>query len=95
MDSPGRSGTRQDCREDAGMRRVQVLGAGCPRCRELAENAEAAVQELGSGYVLEKVTRIDEIMKFGVTMVPALAVDGHVRIVGRVPDVAEIKRLLA
>ena len=77
------------------MTKVQVLGLSCPRCREMAANAEAAVRELGSGYVLERVTGIKEIMAFDVAMVPALAVDGEVKVVGRVPDVEEIKRLLA
>jgi small redox-active disulfide protein 2 len=77
------------------MTKIQVLGLGCPRCKEMAANAEAAVRELGSGYVLERVSRIEDIMKFDVAMVPALAVDGQVKVVGRVPDVEEIKRLLA
>ena len=77
------------------MTKVQVLGLGCPRCKEMAANAEAAVRELGSDYVFERVTRIADIIKFDVAMVPALAVDGQVKIVGRVPDVEEIKRLLA
>jgi small redox-active disulfide protein 2 len=77
------------------MKTVQVLGAGCPRCRKLAENAEAAVAALGAKYRVEKVTSIAEILKFGVMMTPALAVDGEVKVVGRVPDIAEIRRLLA
>ena len=77
------------------MKKVQVLGAGCPRCRKLAENAEAAAAALGPDYHVEKVTNIAEILKFGVLMTPALAVDGRVKVVGRVPDVAEIRRLLA
>ncbi|MGO8702870.1 MAG: thioredoxin family protein [Candidatus Brocadiia bacterium] len=77
------------------MKRVQVLGAGCPRCRKLAENAQAAVAALGAEYRVEKVTDIAEILKFGVMMTPALAVDGEVKVVGRVPDVEEIRKLLA
>jgi small redox-active disulfide protein 2 len=77
------------------MKRVQVLGAGCPRCRKMAENAQAAVAALGAEYRVEKVTSISEILKFGVLIVPALAVDGVVKVVGRVPDVEEIRKLLA
>jgi small redox-active disulfide protein 2 len=77
------------------MKKIQVLGAGCPRCRKLAENAEAAAAALGAEYRLEKVTDIAEIMKFGVLMTPALAVDGVVKVVGRVPGVEEIRKLLA
>ena len=74
--------------------KVQILGTGCPKCRTLAENAEAAAKALGLDYELEKVTDINEIMGFGVMMTPALAVDGQVRVSGKVPGVEEIKGML-
>ncbi|NLW49646.1 MAG: thioredoxin family protein [Candidatus Brocadiaceae bacterium] len=77
------------------MRTLQILGTGCPKCRKLAENAEAAVRELGLDCRIEKVTAISEIMKLGVMMTPALAVDGEVKVVGKVPSVDEIRKLLA
>lgn len=77
------------------MKRVQILGTGCPKCKKLAENAEAAAKELGVEYQLEKVTDIKEIMEFGVMMTPALVVDGEVKAVGKVPAVGEIKGMLA
>ena len=77
------------------MRKLQILGTGCPKCKKLTENAEAAAKALGIEYTIEKVTDINEIMKFGVMMTPALAVDGEVNVVGRVPGVEEIRRLLA
>jgi len=73
---------------------IQILGTGCPKCRKLAENAEVAAQALGIEYTLEKVTDISAIMKFGVMLTPALAIDGVVKIVGKVPDVEAIKALL-
>ena len=76
------------------MKKLQVLGTGCPKCRKLAENAEAAAKALGIEYTLEKVTDINEIMKFGVMMTPALAVDGVVKVVGKVPDAEAIKAML-
>ena len=76
------------------MKKIQVLGTGCPKCKQLAENAEAAAEALGIEYEFEKVTDINEIMKFGVMMTPALAVDGKVKIVGKVPSQDEIKSLL-
>ena len=75
-------------------KRLQVLGAGCPKCKKLAENAEAAAKALGIEYTIEKVTDINEIMKFGVMMTPALAVDGVVKVVGKVPDAEAIKAML-
>jgi small redox-active disulfide protein 2 len=76
------------------MKKIQVLGAGCPKCKKLAENAEAAAKELGIEYELEKVTDINDIMKFGVMMTPALAVDGQVKVVGKVLSPDEIKGML-
>jgi small redox-active disulfide protein 2 len=74
---------------------LQVLGPGCPKCTTLAENAKAAVGELGINAQVEKVTDINEITSFGVMMTPALAIDGQVKVVGKVPSVEEIKKLLA
>ena len=77
------------------MKKLQVLGTGCPKCKKLTENTEAAAKALGIEYVLEKVTDINEIMRFGVMMTPALAVDGVVKVVGKVSSPEEIKRMLS
>jgi len=76
------------------MKKLQILGTGCPKCRKLAENTETAAKALGLEYELVKVTDINEIMKFGVMMTPALAVDGEVKVVGKVPDSETIKAML-
>ena len=75
--------------------KLQILGTGCPKCKKLAENAEAAVRDLGTECDIEKVTDINEIMKFGVMMTPALAIDGQVKVVGKVVSPDDIKKLLA
>jgi small redox-active disulfide protein 2 len=77
------------------MKKLQILGTGCPKCKKLAENTEAAAKALGIEYKIEKVTDINEIMKFGVMMTPALAVDSQVKVVGKVPSPDEIKKMLA
>jgi len=77
------------------MKKLQILGPGCPKCKKLAENTETAAKQLGIEYTLEKVTDINDIMKFGVMMTPALAVDGQVKVVGKVPSPDEIKKMLA
>ncbi len=76
------------------MIKIQVLGTGCPKCKKLAANAEAAVKEFGIECTIEKVTDINEIMSFGVMMTPALAVDGKVVSAGKVLGVDEIKQLI-
>lgn len=74
--------------------KLQVLGTGCPKCTKLAEMTDAVAQELGLDYELEKVTDINDIMQMGVMMTPALAVDGQVKVSGKVPSVEELKSLL-
>jgi len=76
------------------MKKIQILGTGCPKCKKLVENAQMAVKELGIEYSLEKVTQINEIMKFGVMMTPALAIDGQVKSAGKVVSPDEIKKML-
>ena len=77
------------------MKKIQILGTGCPKCKKLAKNAEAAAKELGVEYEIEKVTDINEILKFGVMMMPAFAVDGVVKSAGKVLSADEIKKTLS
>ncbi|MCK5174256.1 MAG: TM0996/MTH895 family glutaredoxin-like protein [Planctomycetes bacterium] len=77
------------------MKKIQILGTGCPKCKKLAENAEAAAKELGIEYELEKVTQINDIMKMGVMVTPALAIDGEVKVVGKVASLEDIKSMLS
>jgi small redox-active disulfide protein 2 len=74
--------------------KIQILGTGCPKCKKLAQHAEEAVKALGLDAEIEKVTQISDIMKFGVMITPALAVDGAVKSVGKVLSAEQIKELL-
>jgi len=74
--------------------KISILGAGCAKCKKLADNAEAAASALGVEYTLEKVTDIKDIMAYKVMMTPALVVDGKVVSVGKAPGADEIKTLL-
>jgi small redox-active disulfide protein 2 len=76
------------------MKIIQILGTGCPKCKKLAENAEAAAKQLNLEFEVEKVTDINEMMKFGVMVTPALVVDGQVKVVGKVPSTEEVKKML-
>jgi small redox-active disulfide protein 2 len=77
------------------MKKIQILGTGCPKCKLLAANAEAAVKELGIEAQIEKVEKIQDIMKFGVMTTPALVVDGQVKSAGKVLNAEDIKKFLA
>ena len=77
------------------MTTIQVFGTGCKRCVALKENAEEAVKNLGAEAQVEKIEDINEIVKYGVMSTPALAVDGEVKIVGKVASTEEIMSLLS
>ncbi|GAB4177807.1 MAG: thioredoxin family protein [Geothermobacteraceae bacterium] len=76
------------------MKKIQILGTGCAKCQKLAENAKQAADSLGLDYEMEKITDINEIMKFGVMTTPGLAVDGEVLLTGKVPSPSELEKLL-
>lgn len=77
------------------MKKLQILGPGCPKCEELGKRTEEAAKSLGLEYELEKVKDLNQIMALGVFMTPALVVDGQVKSVGKVPSVEEIKNMLS
>jgi len=73
---------------------IQILGGGCPNCKQLENNARKAIEQLGIEAEIVKVTDGDKIMEMGVMMTPALAVDGEVRSTGRVLSADEVRELL-
>ena len=75
--------------------KLQILGTGCPRCKQLLANVELAAAGLETPVEIEKVDDIKEIMKFRILATPALAVDGVVKAAGRVLTPDEIKKLIA
>ena len=76
------------------MKKIQILGTGCSKCKKLHEATEQAVKDLGLEAEVTKVEDITEIMKFGVMMTPALAVDGVVKVFGRIPKLEELKAMI-
>jgi small redox-active disulfide protein 2 len=70
--------------------KIKVLGTGCAKCKQLYAQAEKAIVASGIGAALEKVEKIDDIMKYGVMMTPALVIDEQVKASGRIPPAAEI-----
>jgi small redox-active disulfide protein 2 len=77
------------------MRKIQILGPGCMNCDKLAENARAAVQQLGGDFEVVKVTNLKDIAAFGIMVTPGLAVDGDVKSSGKVLSVDEIRSILS
>ena len=71
-----------------------IIGPGCSKCKTLAQFTEQAVKELGITAEINKVTDLKQIMALGVMMTPALAVNGTIKVVGKVPTIPEIKAIL-
>ena len=75
--------------------KIEILGAGCPKCKQLTANAEAAVKELNIAAEISKVSDIGKIVEYGVMTTPALAVDSTVVSAGKVLSKDEIKKILS
>jgi len=76
------------------VKKIQVLGPGCPNCERLAGLADEVARSLGLDYELEKIDDIARIVEAGVLAPPGLVVDGELRVSGRVPSREEIEELL-
>lgn len=74
---------------------IKVLGPGCAKCKKLEDAVKTAVKELELKADIIKVEDMMEIMDHGVTMTPALIVDGKVVLKGRIAGVKEIKDLIS
>ena len=74
--------------------KIEVLGPGCQKCKQLAANVGEAVGELNIQTEIEKVTDIDKITEYGIMMTPALVVDEEVKSAGRALSVGEVKTIL-
>ncbi|MFP4423956.1 MAG: thioredoxin family protein [Candidatus Woesearchaeota archaeon] len=74
--------------------KIEILGSGCPNCKQLEENAKKALEEAGKEAEVVKVEEIDKIVGYGVMSTPAIVIDGEVKSYGKVADVEEIKQWL-
>lgn len=77
------------------MKRIQILGTGCPKCKILTELVGEAIDELELECEVEKIDDINKIIEFGVMMLPGLVVDGEVKLAGKVPNLTELKEMIS
>lgn len=73
---------------------IKILGSGCANCKKMEEHAREAAKQLGVDATFEKVLDFKDIASYGVMKTPALVIDNQVKVMGRVPSVDEIKKLL-
>jgi small redox-active disulfide protein 2 len=77
------------------MKRIEILGPGCPKCKQMAENADEAAKALGIDYELVKITDLGVMMGYRVMATPAIVVDGEVKSSGKLLTPGEIRQYLA
>lgn len=73
---------------------IKILGAGCAKCEEVEKNLKIAIEELNLDAQIEKIEDLVEIVKYGVMTTPTLVIDGQIKLMGKVPSVKEIKKVL-
>ncbi len=71
---------------------IKVLGPGCRKCKKLHSDVCAVVEEMGIEAQVTKVEDLDMIASYGVFLTPGLVINGNVKISGRVPKKAKIKK---
>lgn len=76
------------------MKKIQVLGTGCAKCKKLEENVALAIKNLGLDYEIEKITDIKDILNYGIMMTPGLGIEGKIVSSGRLLNVREIETIL-
>jgi small redox-active disulfide protein 2 len=70
--------------------KIKVLGTGCQKCKKLYAEAEKAIAASSMKVDLEKVEKIEEIIKYGIMATPGLVIDEEVKSSGRIPQSNEI-----
>ncbi|MDQ1328571.1 MAG: hypothetical protein QG641_1856 [Candidatus Poribacteria bacterium] len=70
--------------------KIEILGTGCPKCKKTLENVQKAVKDLKVEAEIVKVEKINDIMNYGVMITPALAINGEVKVAGKIPSPEQI-----
>ena len=73
---------------------IKILGTGCPKCKKLEENAKEALRKTGISAEIQKVTALNDIMKYNVVMTPGFVVDEQVKASGKVLSADEIAAII-
>ena len=73
------------------MMKIEILGAGCFKCKKVYENVKKALEETGVDADVEKIEDMNKIINYGVMITPALVIDGKIKASGRIPNHEEIK----
>lgn len=72
--------------------KIQVYGTGCNKCKALEKAVKDAVNKLGVDAEIVKIEELDKIMEAGILSTPGLAIDGEMKVTGRIPSSSEIEK---
>ena len=72
--------------------KIIVYGTGCSKCKALEKAVKDVVDKLDVDADIVKIEELDKIMEAGILSTPGLAVDGEMKVTGRVPSSAEIEK---
>lgn len=76
------------------VRKVEVLGPGCNRCKETYRIVQEVVATAGAPFEVVKDDSIERMIELGLLATPGVVVDGAVVLSGRVPKAQEVRKLL-
>ncbi len=74
--------------------KIEVLGTGCPKCIATEEIIKKVVKKLGIKAEIGHVYELEKIIEYGVMMTPAVAIDGKIKIEGKVPTEEEVEKVI-
>ena len=77
------------------MKTITVYGPGCMKCKKVEEIVRQAVEAAGIQATVTKVTDVQKMVAAGVMSTPAVAVDGVVKLAGRIPKADEVRDWIA
>jgi small redox-active disulfide protein 2 len=74
---------------------ITVYGPGCARCKETERIVRRVIEQSGTQVEVEKISDPMAMARAGVLLTPAVAVNGVVKVAGRVPGESEIRSWIA
>lgn len=74
--------------------KIQVIGSGCATCKKLFELTKEAAKQVGVKDEVEYIADVAKLIEMGVMTSPILVVDGKVAMVGFVPNIEKIKKII-
>lgn len=76
------------------MKKIKILGTGCPKCKTTEAIVKEVVAENNIDAEVIKVEDIMEIMEYNVLSTPVLVIDEEIKVKGRVPSKTEVMEFL-